>query len=505
MGHPTPQPTLPDPSVPTMAARGPGEPGLDVTPLGPAGHGAGLGAPVGDLLSREPLVVAATATAAEVAQAMRDGRNSAAIVDTDPPGIVTAGDLQARVLAEGRPPHTPVRQVMTRPVHTVPAEATLASALLLMLDEGVEHVPVVRAGRIVGVVTADDVLRQQVPSPLLVVGRIRRIATRADAAGYAADLAAVAGALLADNVDPLRIAAVIASLNDALTVRLLELAEAELGPPPRRYAWLALGSQGRMEQLLAADQDTALAYADGATAERGAESDVSAYYGALAAQVTDGLSGAGLPRCKGGFMATNWSYPLARWRAVFQRWIDEPDPQALLDAQVFLDFRRVGGELAIDVLNRPLVAARNRPGFLAAVADAARLFNPRLGPLGRIRTDREGTVDLKLRGTGPAVLLGRLYGLASGTTARGTAQRLDAAVAHGLLSADATESLLDAYRVLLRIRLARQLADLAAGRPMAAAVPLAELSSVARRQVRAALSELRTRQRASALSHPSAR
>ncbi|GAA1268441.1 hypothetical protein GCM10009609_34450 [Pseudonocardia aurantiaca] len=509
VGPATPQPTLPDPSVPKMAEGGSGEPGLDVTPLVPAGLGARLGVPVAGLLSREPLVVAATATAAEVALAMREDRQSAAIVGTDPPGIVTAGDLQARVLAEGRPPHTPVRQVMTRPVHTVPAEAPLAIAVLLMLDEGVEHVPVVRAGRIVGVITEDDVVRRQVPSPLLVVGRVRRIATRADAAGYGADLAAAAGALLADSVDPLRITAVVASLNDALTVRLLALAEAELGPPPCRYAWLAMGSQGRMEQLLAADQDTALAYADGtgdgADPEHAAGPDVAAYYAALAAQVTDGLAGAGLPRCRRGFMATSWSYPLARWRAIFQRWRDEPDARALLDAQVFLDFRRVGGELAIDVLNRPLVAARTRPGFLAAVADAAQSFNPRLGPFGRIRTDRDGTVDLKLRGTVPAVLLGRLYGLAAGTTARGTAQRLDAAEADGLLSADARESLLDAYRVLLRIRLARQLADLAAGRPMALTVPLTELSSVALRQLRAALAELRTRQRASALSHPSAR
>jgi hypothetical protein len=48
-----------------MAEGGPGEPGLDVTPLGPAGLGARLGVPVAGLLSREPLVVAATATAAE--------------------------------------------------------------------------------------------------------------------------------------------------------------------------------------------------------------------------------------------------------------------------------------------------------------------------------------------------------------------------------------------------------------------------------------------------------
>jgi CBS domain-containing protein len=132
----------------------------------PSGREAGLAAPLADLVTREPLFVAPATTVADVALAMREGQYSSAVVTSRPDGIVTNGDL-ARVVAERRPPDTPVEQVMSSPVHALPADAPLIRALLLMLDEGIEHVPVVRGGRIVGVVTDVDVMRQQSASPLL--------------------------------------------------------------------------------------------------------------------------------------------------------------------------------------------------------------------------------------------------------------------------------------------------------------------------------------------------
>lgn len=461
-----------------------------------AGLGAGLAAPLAGLVTRGPLFVEPAATVAEVALAMREGRHSCAVVRTDPPGIVTNGDLQARVLAERRSPDLPVDRVMTRPVHVLPSGAPLVRAMLLMIDEGIEHVPVVHGERIIGVVTDSDVVRRQSASPLFVAGRIRRLDDDggdrpAALAAYPREVAEAAAALLADGVDPLRIAAVVAGLNDALTERLLHLAERELGPPPCPYAWLALGSQGRMEQLLHSDQDTALAYAEPTP-------EAEAYFPRLVERVTERLVTAGLPRCPGGFTATAWCLPLGRWRTTLQDWIDEPDARALLDAQVFLDLRPVAGELDVSALDRILVRAGDRAGVPAALARAARRFGPRLGPLGRIRTGRDGRVDLKLGGTVPVVLLGRLYGLTAGSTARSTRERLRAAAADGQLSSDAADALLDAYRVLLGIRLTTQLAD---GGDGTGAV-LAGLTSRQRRDLRGALHAVRTRQRASELSHP---
>src|SRR5690606_28954443 len=393
-----------------------------------AGRDTGLGTPLADVVGRAPLFVPPTATVADVAAAMREGHHSCAVVTSRPDGIVTNGDL-ARIVAERRPPDTPVEQVMSSPVHALPAGAPLIRALLLMLDEGIEHVPVLRGGRIVGVLTDVDLIRQQSASPLLVTDRIRRAG-----AGGPRDPAL----------------AVLASLHDTLTIRMLELAEQELGPPPVPYAWLALGSQGRMEQLPRSDQDTALAYA-----EPGAEA--GEYFATLAARVTDGLAAAGVPRCPGGFMATGWCRPLEGWQRTFQGWLDEPDARSLLGAQVFLDLRRVAGELDVDVLDRVLARGRDRPGIQLALARTARRFSPRAHRFGRLRVERLPPPELKLRGTVPVVLLGRLYGLAAGSAERTTAGRLRAAAAGGLISSDTADTLIDAYETLLSVRLAAEL------------------------------------------------
>ena len=439
------------------------------------------------MVGREPLFVEPTATVADVALAMRDGHCSCAVVTSRPLGIVTNGDL-ARVVAERRPPDTPVRQVMSSPVHALPADAPLIRALLLMLDEGIEHVPVTRGERVAGVVTDVDVMRQQSASPLLVADRIRR----AGAGGAPAledlpgDLAGVAAALLADGIDGLRIATVVAGLRDALTVRLLQLAEQELGGAPSPYAWLALGSQGRMEQLLRSDQDTALAFAE-PTAE------AREYFPALAERVTDGLAAAGVPRCPGGFMATSWCRPLGEWQRTFLGWLGEPNARSLLDAQVFLDLRPVAGELDVGVLDRTLARGRHRPGVQLALAQTARRFAPRTRRFRLVRADRLGPAELKLRGTVPIVLLGRLYGLAAGSPERTTAGRLRAAAEANLISADTTDTLLDAYAVLLTVRLRTELGG--TGDP-------APLSAPQRRELQSALRAVRTALQASALTHP---
>ncbi|WP_211361801.1 DUF294 nucleotidyltransferase-like domain-containing protein [Pseudonocardia cypriaca] len=452
-----------------------------------AGREAGLAAPLADLVAREPLFVAPGTTVADVALAMREGQHSCAMVTSRPDGIVTNGDL-ARVVAERRPPDTPVEQVMSGPVRTLPAAAPLIRALLLMLDVGIEHVPVVRDGRIVGVVTDVDVIRQQSASPLLVADRIRRAGAGGTddpaLADLSADLARVAAALLADGVDGLRIATVVAGLRDALTIRMIELAERELGRPPVPYAWLALGSQGRMEQLLRSDQDTALAFADRAD-------EAGAYFAALAERVTEGLAAAGVPRCPGGFMATSWCRRLDVWQRTFRGWLDEPHARSLLDAQVFLDLRRVTGDLDVDVLDRALARGRDRPGIQLALAQTARRFAPRTRRFRLVRADRLAPAELKLRGTVPIVLLGRLYGLAAGSAERTTAGRLHAAASANLISGDAAETLLDAYAVLLSARLRAELD----GEP-------APLSTPQRRELQIALRTVRTALQASALTHP---
>ena len=433
---------------------------------------------LGTLVVRPAVFVPPDATVGEVARAMRERDASSALVETEPVGIVTDSDLR-RVVAEELPPDTPVMTVMTAPVATLPGEAPVYSALLLMVERRFKHIAVTGDGAICGVLADDDLLRQQASSPLLLLGKIRRLTSlRAGdvLADYPRDIASAAQALHDDGIGDVRATRVLTSLNDALTGKLIRLAEAELGPPPCAYAWLELGSAGRSEQTLFGDQDSAIAYA---TEVPGARD----YFLALAEWVVSALRTAGFPECPGGHMATRLCRSVAEWEDVLRAWGENPSPDAMVEAEVFLDLRAVHGELSVRRLEALLLAVAGRRPFLAQLARAATTFEPPLRRFGRIVAP-EGSVDVKAHGTAPIVLLARLYAVAAGSGARTTPDRLAAAASAGTLSADSAAVLTDAYRLLTRLRLRSQLTDLAAGRAPGNLVVLADLSSSERRRLR---------------------
>ncbi|MDP9434580.1 MAG: DUF294 nucleotidyltransferase-like domain-containing protein [Actinomycetota bacterium] len=291
-----------------------------------------------------------------------------------------------------------------------------------------------------------------------------------------------AGRLPEDGADVLAVTQALAGVNDALTRRLLELAEAELGPPPCAYAWLALGSHGRGEQVLSSDQDSALAFASDGWA-------AGEYFPRLAAPVVDGLARAGLPLCSGGYMATEWCRPLEEFRAMFAGWVDRPEPEALVRAEVFLDVRPVHGELAVDVLDRILVGGGSRGPFRAQLARAAVTFRPPLSVFGRLRSRH--ALDVKGAGTAAIVLIARLYALVGGSSARTTLSRLEAAADAGALHARDAADLADAYRLLTRLRLRAQVEQVRRGERAGNVVSLDTLPPGERDHLVRALREVR--------------
>ena len=68
---------------------------------------------------------------------------------------------------------------------------------------------------------------------------------------------------LDENIPMTLTSKIITELNDACVKQVISIALTKMEtPPPVKFAWLALGSQGRSEQLLQTDQDNALVYED---------------------------------------------------------------------------------------------------------------------------------------------------------------------------------------------------------------------------------------------------
>jgi CBS domain-containing protein len=430
------------------------------------------------LLGRPAVWIEAGASVAEAARVMREHRISSVLVRGEPPGIVTDRDFRNRVLAGGLGPATPLAEVVTRPLRTVPADAPLHLAWTVLLDARIHHLPLVQGGAIVGVITAGDLLRCAAQGPIAVLRAVERLPGRESLRGYAARVAEMAAALASGGLDAARIGALVARLNDTLLARIVAWAEAELGPAPAPWAWLALGAEGRMEQTLLTDQDNALAWADAGEGARG-------WYQALAERVGADLVAAGFPPCPGGRMARRWSGPVSWWREEIDRCVEDR-PAA---AAILYDLRRAAGALDLAPLQAALARGMRTRHLARVLARDALQFTPPPAVVLRLRGGAE--VDLKQHGIAPIVMLARAYAVEAGKAGGSTLERLEAARATGIMAEGLLATVSEAYRFLLDLRLRLQLCAFSEHRPLGDGVRLADLSGAERTRLKDAFRAIR--------------
>jgi CBS domain-containing protein len=455
---------------------------------------------VAALMSTQPATVAPATPIAEAARLLRARRISSLLVVEDGRllGILTVRDLANRVLAEGLDPALPVSAAMTPDPVTLPPDAIGSDVLHTMVERRIGHVPIMGPGGLAGIVTQTDLTRFHADSSAHLVGDAARAAD-ADA------LARVTGRipmLLAQQVGAGHrhevVTRLVTDIADAVTRRLLALAEAELGPPPVPYLWLACGSQGRREQTGVSDQDNCLFLDDPARPEH------DAYFAELARRVSDGLDRCGYVFCPGNMMATNprWRQPLRVWRGYFLDWIERPDPEAQMLASVMFDLRPVGGERALHegLQAETLAAAARNSIFVTHMVSNSLKHAPPLGLLGGLATLRSGEhrnqIDMKLSGVVPVVDLGRIYALRGELTPVNTRARLEAAKAAGVISEEGGRDLLDAYDVIAETRLAHQARQIRSGRRPDNFLSPASLSGLERNHLRDAFAVVRRMQSA---------
>lgn len=437
---------------------------------------ADLSMSVEQIVRRPPVRVGRDATVGEAAQIMKRENISSVLVDTSPVGIVTDRDFRNKVLAAGLGPQTEVTRVFTQGLKTVAAETPLYEAMVQLIDSGMHHLPVVKGDQIVGVVTSNDLFRATAHGPVAVLRRVERLGGRRELPGYGARVTEMSSALLAGGLDATVVAGFVARLNDALVHRILRWAEADLGTAPGPYAWIVSGSEGRMEQTLLTDQDNALIFSDTCEGCR-------PFFQKLAERVNDDLDAAGFPRCPGGYMARNWNGPVSEFTERFDHWVEAHSPQDVLHAAIFVDYRKVSGDLDLAPFEGAIARAGKNRVFMAALAKSALESRPPGGLMLRLKGE-SSEVNLKAQGITPIAHLARCYALEVGTDRRHTLERLDAAVRAGLMGKDARALVGEAFRFLHGLRLRLQLRKVADGELPSNSVRLSELSSIERSRLK---------------------
>src|SRR5512139_188210 len=416
--------------------------------------------PVRSLIRQAPVAVLAGSSLTEALAAMDAARVGSVVVSNPqgyPVGILTLKDVLQRVTLAGVPLTAAISTVMTPGPATLEGGATVADALLVMARQGVHHLPLVEDGRLIGVISEKDVFTLRRLSMQGITGAIARAEDPAALPALAHDIGELAHNLLAQGMNAENLTAILSSLNDKLTQRVIELEVRAASLPDLQWCWLALGSEGRMEQTLATDQDNALIYRAATTEERAALL-------AFAERVNHRLAVCGFPLCKGEIMAGNpkWCQRLDEWRATFANWIHRADAPALLHATVFFDFRPLyGAQELSDELRRWLNAsAKDNRLFLKRMAENALANRP---PLGLVRDfvmasggAQANTLDLKINGITPFVDAARIFALYAGVSATSTVARLRAAARAWSLASDEVEAWVAAFHFIQLLRLRRQ-------------------------------------------------
>lgn len=121
-----------------------------------------LDVPVRAVMSRPVERIDADASVVEAAERLATGDIGSLIVG-EIVGIVTESDVVESVGDGRRASRTPVRAVMSAPVVTVTANATLGTAVDRMNDRGLKRLPVTDEGEVVGIVTTTDVIAALAP------------------------------------------------------------------------------------------------------------------------------------------------------------------------------------------------------------------------------------------------------------------------------------------------------------------------------------------------------
>jgi CBS domain-containing protein len=420
------------------------------------------------LFSNEILTCRDDQTAQEVAQAMTGAKRSSVIVldgQGHHSGLITDHDLRQKVVATGTPYDVPAREIMSSPLVTIPADSQVFEALLLMMQQKIKHIAVLdEASHILGIATEQDLLMAQGHSPVFLMNEIHRAESVSHMASRYRQLPGLIKTLIDNGARAGHLNRIITAFSDVILKKVLQSALEELPKPPVKFAFVVFGSEGRKEQTLKTDQDNAIIFED---VPPESLDEVQAYFLKLGSLVCSRLNEVGFAFCEYDIMAQNpkWCQPLKTWKEYFQTWIRTAEPEALLQASIFFDFRLGEGEAAlVDDLRMFLFKSLSGwAGFFRHLAENALYFKPPLDFFGnlavRSKGDLKNTLDIK----SPMRLIvdfARLYALQNKIPQTNTLERLREMQFQNILDQEDHDELAHAYSYMMQMRLSHQITNM---------------------------------------------
>jgi CBS domain-containing protein len=332
-------------------------------------------------------------TASHVALLMKEINVSGVIVSHNdlPVGVVTDKDLRDKVLALGLDPtRVYVSSIMTEPLIAIKEDDFLSEAVYKMLKNNIHRLAVVDdAGSLLGVITDTDIIKFQTDTALYFMRDLEAARNVDDVKAINDKMIDYIEKLFKAEIKPKDLIRLISYLNDLIIVKVIKmLVESEFLKLPGKFAFLVLGSEGRMEQTLKTDQDNAIVYSDDLNKEE------LILLETFSVKLIESLVEIGFPSCPGGIMAKNliWRKSLSGWGDTVKGWVSVPTPDNILNYSMFSDLRTVYGDLDLEKALKQRVVnviSRNHV-FLAHMANNILRFKPPLNFMGGFKVEKKG-------------------------------------------------------------------------------------------------------------------
>ncbi len=417
--------------------------------------------PLTDLSLKQVLSCPKTSAIREAVRLMEEKKTDVLLVQDGSGnncGVVTDSNLRKILLNPETDADTPIGEIMSSPVRSLPASSSLFESWLFMEQNALSHLFITDSqGMIMGLIRSEDIVALQKYSPAVLLSGIQQAQNPDEIVAHNAILPFLITTLINSGAKPHNINHLTTIVIDAILQKLIEFAIMELGDPPARFSFLVFGSEGRKEQTLRTDQDNAIIFEDATLAT---DESVKQYFINLGTKVCRWLNQAGYSFCDGNNMAQNpqWCQPLAIWKKYFSEWVLNGTAEHLLNAKIFFDFRCAYGEIAlVDELRNFLnEIVSNNPRFFQLLARNVLTLSPPIGFFGNFVVESFGehrnVFDIKSSML-PIVDYARIYALKHKIWATNTLERLFELRQRNILAPQNYEEMIQAYSYLMQIRL----------------------------------------------------
>lgn len=400
-----------------------------------------------------PITAPAATTLREAARLMKASRATSLLVEGEDGrlGVLSGTDIREAVLIEERPLETAIGTIATHDPVTIEADDFLFNAQVLMTRHGVKRLPVMKEGRVHGVLELIDLLSFMSSHSHLVTTQVARASTLDDLRRAADGMVPLVTALHGSGVKIHHVTELVTELNRQIFARLFDF----LAPPQIRdnACLIVMGSEGRGEQILRTDQDNALILRD----DHGIAPEVIA---AFCGNFNRALLAFGYPPCKGGMMVTNpdWVKTVGAFETALHRWINAPSEESHLNLAAFTDSAPVAGDASLLAQVRASLFRRmtDNQSFFSQFARPITQFETPIGLFHQLITERHehaGMLDIKKGGVFPVVHGVRALALEKHIEDTNTFDRIGHLARLGVLDRGFARDLSDAFSFLLDLRL----------------------------------------------------